>query len=103
QVEHGACVVRNQSDTAKDALIYSAYPSPHRMRAAVRRSGDGRLAVCLDAGAERCAHTVRPQRIESNDGVTSRRPAGCAAWFEQTAKSALRHATHPASLLDVMP
>jgi len=55
------------------------------MRVSLRPSGEGRLAVCLDAGAQRDAHTVRPHIVNLNDGVTSRRPAACAAWLEQTA------------------
>src|SRR5215469_11359931 len=70
---------------SRDALIYSTYPSPHCMRVSLRSSGEGRLAVCLDAGAQRYAHTVRPQHLNLIDGVTSRRPAACAARLEQTA------------------
>jgi hypothetical protein len=68
-----------------DALIYSTYPSPPCMRASLCPSGEGRLAVCRDTGAQRGAHTGRPQHAELEDGVTSRRPAGCAARLEQTA------------------
>jgi len=39
--------------TLKDALIYSTSPSPHCMRVSLRPSGEGRLAVCLDAEAQR--------------------------------------------------
>jgi len=54
------------------------------MRVSLRPGGEGRLAVCQDGGTQRNAHTVRPQHIEFNDGVTSRKPAGCAARLEQT-------------------
>jgi len=37
---------------------------PHCMRVSLRPSGEGRLAVCLDAGAQRYAHTVRDGYVE---------------------------------------
>jgi len=37
---------------ARDALIYSTYPSPHCMRVSLRPSGEGRLAVCSSHAAQ---------------------------------------------------
>jgi len=58
------CDTRIEEEPSREALIYSTYPSPHCMRVSLRPSGEGRLAACLDAGAQRYAHTVRPQPLE---------------------------------------
>jgi len=73
------------------------------MRVSLRRSGEDRLAVCLDAGAQRDAHTVRPRHLEFKwrGDVQKARNLRRVAWTD--GQSALCHATHPAGLLDVMP
>jgi hypothetical protein len=49
------------------------------MRASLRPSGEGRLAVCEALGRSEARIQCGPNILNLKDGVTSRRSAGCAA------------------------